>query len=322
MKNKIYLIISLFLFSCEKEEIPITLISSQSNITQIDLESNYAKQVFYNLEKNLVTSSNFKTEWDLGFGTEEGVFNIILNSSTFSKLKKIENTIFEEVTTIPDSIGWSWDDPSDYKNTALGSIWNINTTYILDLGFDSDGNTRGFKKFKIDTFTGNYYNISHSNLNNSEINTFQIFKNNEVQHARFSLINNTIINSPKKSDWDLLFSQYTHLFNNPTTPAYLVTGVLINQENEIEVAIDTVNNFNDIIFSNINDYIFNKNQDFIGYDWKTYNHENGYFTINSNINYILKNIEGRYFKLRFIDFYNEMGIKGYPTFEVQEILPV
>ena len=27
----------------------------------------------------------------------------------------------------------------------------------------------------------------------------------------------------------------------------------------------------------------------------------------------------RYFKLRFTDFYNSSGVKGYPTFEIQEL---
>ncbi len=322
MKIKTYkIIILLFLFSCEKEEIPISLNTSQLNITQINLESNYAKQVFYNLEQNSIISSNIKTDWDLGFSNEGGVFNIIINSSVFSQIKKINNLLFEEVTTIPDSINWRWDDPSNYNNTAIGNTWDNSITYILDLGFDNDGNARGYKKFKVDTFSNNYYIITFSNLNNSELRTVQIPKNENIQYSRLSLSSETIISSPNKKNWDLLFSQYTHLFNDPITPAYLVTGVLINQQNEIEVAIDSINFFNDISFSNINDYIFYKNQDLIGYNWKSFNFESGYYIINSNINYIIKNTEGRYYKLRFIDFYNDDGVKGYPTFEVQEILP-
>ena len=122
MKKYFYLISTiLFLFSCEKGEIPINLDRSELQITQINLESNYAKQVFYNVKQNSIVSSNTKTDWDLGFGNEEGVFNIIINSSVFSQIKKINNLLFEEVTTIPDSIGWSWDDPSNTSNTRFSS---------------------------------------------------------------------------------------------------------------------------------------------------------------------------------------------------------
>tara|TARA_B100001778_G_C18583660_1_gene628735 strand:+ start:992 stop:1963 length:972 start_codon:yes stop_codon:yes gene_type:complete len=322
MKKYFYLISTiLFLFSCEKGEIPVNLDRSELKITQINLESNYAKQVFYNVKQNSIISSNTKTEWDLGFGNEEGVFNIIINSSVFSQIKKINNLLFEEVTTIPDSIDWSWDDPSNTSNTTIGNSWDNNITYIIDLGFDIDGNSRGYKKFKVDAFSNNYYIITVSNLNNSELRTIQIPKNENVQYSRLSLASSTIISSPNKDDWDLLFSQYTHLYADSIVPAYLVTGTLINQKSGIEVAIDSVNTFSDIIFSNINNYTFNNNQDIIGYNWKLYDFDNGYYIINSNISYIIKNTEGRYYKLRFIDFYNEVGVKGYPTFEVQEILP-
>lgn len=322
MKKYFYLISTiLFLFSCEKGEIPVNLDRSELKITQINLESNYAKQVFYNVKQNSIISSNTKTEWDLGFGNEEGVFNIIINSSVFSQIKKINNLLFEEVTTIPDSIDWSWDDPSNTSNTTIGNSWDNNITYIIDLGFDIDGNSRGYKKFKVDAFSNNYYIITVSNLNNSELRTIQIPKNENVQYSRLSLASSTIISSPNKDDWDLLFSQYTHLYADSIVPAYLVTGTLINQKSGIEVAVDSVNTFSDIIFSNINNYTFNNNQDIIGYNWKLYDFDNGYYIINSNISYIIKNTEGRYYKLRFIDFYNEVGVKGYPTFEVQEILP-
>ena len=322
MKKYFYLISPiLFLFSCEKGELPVNLNRAELQITQINLEPNYVKQVFYNVKQNSIISSNTKTEWDLGFGNEEGVFNIRINSSVLSQIKKINNLLFEEVTTIPDSINWSWDDPSNNSNTTIGNSWNNNITYIIDLGFDNDGNPRGYKKFKVDTFSNNYYIITFSNLNNSELKTIQISQNDNVQYTRFSLASNTIISSPNKDDWDLLFSQYTHLYADSIVPAYLVTGTLINQKSGMEVAVDSVNTFSDIIFSNINNYTFNNNQDIIGYNWKLYDFDNGYYIIKSNISYIIKNTEGRYYKLRFIDFYNDIGVKGYPTFEVQEILP-
>ena len=113
-----------------------------------------------------------------------------------------------------------------------------------------------------------------------------------LQYTRFSLDSSTIISSPNKDDWDLLFSQYTHLYADSIVPAYLVTGTLINQKSGIEVAIDSVNTFSDIIFSNINNYTFKNNQDIIGYNWKLYDFDNGYYIINSNISYIIKNTEG------------------------------
>ena len=46
MKKYFHLISTILFFSCEKGEIPVNLDRSELKITQINLESNYAKQVF------------------------------------------------------------------------------------------------------------------------------------------------------------------------------------------------------------------------------------------------------------------------------------
>ena len=45
----------------------------------------------------------------------------------------------------------------------------------------------------------------------------------------------------------------------------------------------------------------------------------GNYTVNSNITYIVKDTDGNYYKLRFLDFYNNKGDKGYPKFEFSRI---
>ena len=43
---------------------------------------------------------------------------------------------------------------------------------------------------------------------------------------------------------------------------------------------------------------FTSNNDAIGFDWKEYNFD-GIYTVNSNFNYIIKDRQQRYFRLRF-----------------------
>ena len=62
-------------------------------------------------------------------------------------------------------------------------------------------------------------------------------------------------------------------------------------------------------------YEFNNQQDDIGYNWKYYDFDNEIYNVDLYINYIIKNQEERYFKLHFLDFYNNNGEKGYPLFE-------
>ena len=147
--------------------------------------------------------------------------------------------------------------------------------------------------------------------------------NNDIdfnfQYLSFTL-NDTVNIEPKKNTWDILFTQYTHVFNQDTDPpSYLVTGVLTNYINQIEVTVDTNNLFSDIEYNMLMNYDFSSYQDIIGYDWKYYNLDNQSYIIDSEKNYIIKDQQGYYYKMHFVDFYNDLGEKGYPMFEFQQL---
>ena len=317
---KKYLLIILIVFiSCEKEELPISPHNpGDVLINQIELSNDYRYQVFYDLGSNTVISDNLKTDWDLGFESSSQGYHIILNSSTYSAISYIENIPFNDLID-PAGLLWSWDNPNgDLDSSAFGDSRNISGFYVLDRGFNPTGNSRGFKKIAIDSITNEFYQITYSNLDNSGYNTFKLYKDPSVNFTCFSFDSNQIVDiEPSFTDWDLLFSQYTHLYNDTTTPAYLVTGVVSNVD--ILVAKDTSNEFNEINYSMINEFSFNDDRDAIGFDWKEYDFNAGSYTVNSNTNYIIKDKQQKYFKLRFIDFYNSDGDKGYPTFEIQEL---
>tara|TARA_B100001113_G_scaffold224528_1_gene184350 strand:+ start:333 stop:1289 length:957 start_codon:yes stop_codon:yes gene_type:complete len=317
---KKYLFIIMFVFiSCEMEEIPVSPHNpGDIQINQIELSNDYRHQVFYDLGSNSIISDNLKTDWDLGFESSTQGYHVILNSSTYSSLSYIENISFND-NIDPTGLIWSWDNPNgDLDSSAFGDSRNVSGFYVFDRGFDLNGTPRGFKKILIDSITNEFYQISFSNLDNSEYNSFKLYKDPSVNFTCFSFESNQIVDiEPSYNDWDLLFSQYTHLYNDTTTPAYLVTGVCSNLD--VLVAKDTSYEFNEINYSMINEFSFNDDRDAIGFDWKEYNFNAGSYTINSNTNYIIMDKQQKYFKLRFIDFYNSDGDKGYPTFEIQEL---
>ena len=310
----------MFVFiSCEMEEIPVSPHNpGDIQINQIELSNDYRHQVFYDLGSNSIISDNLKTDWDLGFESSTQGYHVILNSSTYSSLSYIENISFND-NIDPTGLIWSWDNPNgDLDSSAFGDSRSVSGFYVFDRGFDLNGTPRGFKKILIDSITNEFYQISFSNLDNSDYNSFKLYKDPSVNFTCFSFESNQIVDiEPSYNDWDLLFSQYTHLYNDTTTPAYLVTGVCSNLD--VLVAKDTSYEFNEINYSMINEFIFNDDRDAIGFDWKEYNFNAGSYTINSNTNYIIMDKQQKYFKLRFIDFYNSDGDKGYPTFEIQEL---
>jgi hypothetical protein len=121
-----------------------------------------------------------------------------------------------------------------------------------------------------------------------------------------------------KEEWDIQFTQYTHIFEgNPPTP-YLVSGALSNRY-MVDVAEVFDKDFSEITLEDATIYPFSKDINTIGYDWKEYSFNSGGYSIFSDKNYLIKTAEGKYYKFHFIDFYDASGNKGTPTFEFQEL---
>ena len=66
-------------------------------------------------------------------------------------------------------------------------------------------------------------------------------------------------------------------------------------------------------------YNFTNIKDEIGHDWKIRNSADNSFTIKGSKSFIVHTNSGYYYKIRFIDFYNSTGSKGYPKFEIQRL---
>ena len=84
---------------------------------------------------------------------------------------------------------------------------------------------------------------------------------------------------PPKSTWDVVFTQYTHVFNDPMQ-TYLVLGVLISPD--VEAAkVDSIP-FENIGFDFANSQTFSFQRDLIGYNWKEYSFETQSYKVYSD----------------------------------------
>jgi len=343
MSKKIYLFFILFILltSCEKNEIPINLsgctdelasnFNQYANISDnstcnyesftktIPLTSDYRYQIFYEINSNSIVNENLKTDWDIALENNLNGYHIIINSSTFSQISSIDNVPFENIINV-SNLTWNWDNPSgDLNSTAIGDYRELNNTFwIIDLGYSPSGNQRGYKKFIIESVNQDYYTIRHANLDNTEDVTVTIYKSYQTNFIYYSLKQNLEVDiEPLNNSWDLLFTQYTHIFDSGIP--YLVTGTLINKHSNLEVAIDSISDFNQINDTYTSTYEFMTNQNTIGYSWKEYFFDTQTYSINSHINYIIKKENDTFFKLRFIDYYNDLGEKGFPKIEIQKL---
>jgi hypothetical protein len=318
MKNNLLLIAGLFLIACEKGELPIQPHDSgEELVNSVEMGPDYKQQLFFSLDKNEVISSNLKTDWNLAFETSDTGWHVRLNTAMGMSASRKTGT-FESIT---DTTGaaWSWDAHSGNKDsTAFGDWQTYGGIYILDLGYNEAGVHQGFSKIQISSVSSTAYEVSYGDLTSTTPVAKTIAKNNAHSFMYFSLESGeTVPVAPPADQWDLMFTQYTHIFENPTTP-YLVTGVLLNPYTTSACFIDYIN-YTEITYDLAQSFNYSSQWNVIGYDWKYFDFAESLYLVDPTQIYVIKTQHDYYYKFHFVDFYNESGLKGYPKFEFNRL---
>lgn len=324
------------LSSCEKED---KAVDKPVQVTeQIPMGSNYDGQFFYKLSTNTIVSQNSRESWDLAFQASADGYHVFLNSSKLMYAYNTGSTSFDATYTYSQARN-RWDQPSgNADSTAIGewgtlsngNVTSFNQVYLVDRGKTSANVALEKRKVVFKGLTNDTYTIEFANLDGTDSHVVDVKKDNNYNLVYLSFDNggSQVQVEPTKDAWDLEFTQYTHIFYEspvnipyPTdTLPYSVNGVLLNQ-NGVSVSKDT---FNDIAFDSvtINDATtrtYSTRKDAIGWDWKTFQFDDENYTINQYYKYYIKTADGKYYKLRFTDFYDSTGVKGYPTFQYEEL---
>lgn len=316
-----YLFISLVFSSCLKEEKPIPYPEpGDMNTVQIEIGYPYTNQVYYDCESNKVISTNTKFDWDIAFECSENGYHVLVNNALGMLVANMGSVDFTSVTSI-SGVTWTWDAPSgNLDSTAIGNWQNSNNVYIIDRQYDANGNHQGYYKIQLQQVTASSYTFRFAQLNGNNDKTISISKDNNLSFLHYSFNNGGEIKNiePEKNSWDLLFTNHHHKFDNLPLP-FVLTQALTNKHNGVLVAEDNNGNFLDITLKDTANYTFTNYWNEIGHDWKIRNSNDNSYTIDNNKSYIVKTTSGLFYKIRFIDFYNQYGQKGYPTFEIQKL---
>lgn len=312
----------LFLSSCNKKELPVPAYGRGDVITtQVEMGGDYKNQVWFSLHDNKIVSMNLKTDWDLAFEAAPGGLHIMLNGSKAMKVYKTDFTSLSEVKDTTGLAAFSKADmPSgNLDSTAIGHWKNNNTVYVVNAGYTPIGLPAGFYKLKILSQDAYGYTFEYANLKSPEVKVGTVQKNNAYNFIAYSFnTNSQLYIEPKKEDFDLCFTQYTHLFYEPEIQYYQVTGVLHNSY-KTRVAKLSGKVFNEIELADTTNAPFSNRRNKIGYDWKVFDLNNNNYTVDVKNCYIIHDNKGFYYKLHFVDFVNSSGIKGFPKFEFRKL---
>jgi hypothetical protein len=336
--NRKYIILILLLtigtfFACFREDERIEPHEPGSEVIVALEENIYYRQVFINLSPDTadIVQINDHGEWHLGFESADTGWHILLNSADYLRIANTGISNFEEVTSIPPDIKWTYDrSDGDLDSTAVdqwvtpGEAENIYTNHVYLLGTFGGINYTIFRKVVFLELSEEKYVFKAAKLDGSDEQTYELFKDENYDFLRFSFHDGgKITPQPERYNWDFMLGQYaTIIFTNDGIPTeYTVRGALINSTG-VEVAIDSTMYFRDIVLEDVQDMEFTDRIDIIGHEWKAYIEPD--YVIDTLYNYIIRDADGLSYKLKFTGYYSSAisevpPQKGYPTFEYKEL---
>lgn len=313
------------LSSCWKEEGAYILPAPPKDVVQkrIELGSNYDKIAYLNIKENSLIIKNLN-DWDLAFQSGENEFYLKTNGGKPIAVFKTPNTDFDQPYAFIGGEEWKYDAASgNLDSTAIGKWWDAtgkseNNVYLLNFGTDAKPKCRKLQIQKADA-TGYWIKIGDQNVPGGT----EIFvpKKATKNYTHLNVNTGEIFTDfePDKENWDLVFTRYTTgIPHDGGIKQYPVTGVLLNP-NKVKAYMELTKTFEEIDMAYALSINYTDNDEVIGYEFKTYDQATGKYTTEKNRTYIVKTITGLYYKLRFIDYYSQNGVKGSPLFDMQQL---
>jgi hypothetical protein len=332
IKHIIFLGLLAALFtSCEKEEKPITLPPAVGKKVSVDMGHDYAMQIYVNLNGDILSTIR-NDAWDIAFDASPHGSAVLMNGGNNALIATVGLSQFKPIHE-PSSLTWRWDSPGGQHDSIVLNNWHnrfgytYDSVYLIDRGVQYTTEER-YYQFKLTYVDIYHYIIAVGDLSGEPLYEFIIEKDHSKKFVYFSFQDkgNYLNFEPNKADWDLCFLNYRWIYHEFSPPLlYNVVGTYINSD-LLEVAVDSNGTFpfSAITPAHFNELSFNNRRDAIGFDWKVpvFGGATVLYRTRDYVNYFIrrKNFnEPELYKLRFIDFYNEKGVKGSPTFEIKRL---
>jgi hypothetical protein len=324
MKKALLVIcVAMLLMSCEKKEKPVLPATSQA--LTAGMGDAYETMLYFDVNSGLFVSQMPHIGYDLQFGNSPDDRTIFLNSSNFMFVRNFGSVPFESVTDTALMEDWRYDFPTGNVNrTALGKWYNAdgsskNEVFVIDRGYNALGNRIGFVKMMVLSVDEDAFKIRVASLDNSNDTTAIIQKNVDTRLTQFYFKTMSVEEiEPNKNDWHFQFTQYTDfdITDEGDTIPYLVRGVLINEGNTEIARLDGAD-FESINKEDVQVLSYSNARNAIGFNWKSFSLQTGVYQVLPDIVFIVKEISGNYYKLQFVDYYNDAGEKGYAKFNIE-----
>lgn len=323
-------VLFLFIFSsCEKAESPIALPPPNgSQMAMVTMGIDYETQIYFDFGTNSIVKTLPYNVWDLAFETGKDGRHVFMNGA---KNVFIYNTHETDPSKITEGYQYGIKDSSYSFDAACGlpdstgvGEWctagkeTKNEVYLVNIKSE-----KTYKKFVLKSVNENSYTLAYGNLADIELKTITIPKDDQYNYTFFSFSNGgeIVSSEPPKATWDIVFTYYRHYFYEQEMP-YLVSGALLNPY-KTSAFLDTTTGYVNVDGNTMANRTFSNHRDMIGYTWKDVQIDiqtnTAVYTVRPDKVYVIKNRNDEYWKLHFIGFYDNNGVKGSPSFEFERI---
>ena len=177
------------------------------------------------------------------------------------------------------------------------------------MGLDNDYNPMGFMVLKVQRMSDRIV-LKYKDLDGEDEWMNEITEDQFYYHLR----NETKVNLHNDKEYDLALGKYTdYITVDDVSQDYTIYGAILGNASAYLLNDEFEN-------TDANDFevsMLSSRQDIIGWNWKRFNLDKNAYEILPNMTYIISTNSNYPCKLRFVDYLNDQGISGHPTFEYE-----
>ncbi len=301
----------LMLSACMRPEKPWPRPTGTDMATLVaNLGTEYDTIAFLSLSQGLVHKVP-RTAWDLEIYSTESGYQVWTNAALYAFAGVLDSATWAG-TTDPSLIrSWQCDLPDRAALPPLS--YGESLTFVLDRdrgGIFYTNPAQRYQKIQLKA-TPEGLELRTYTMTGTPLGEWTLSRTPQPHYIFLDKPGQTI---PILPPWEveLILTRYVHYYPNQPEQFryYPVVGALLPMGRRAAVVKASEISFEDFTYASLSQVQWATRQDAIGYDWKQYDFDTGTYVIDFSRYYLLEVGLEAYYKMQFVDFYDEAGRKG------------